>query len=595
MWATLALWCSTSAMLVPPRPLTAHGTFLRLVSINDVYALDNLPRVATCVAAARAASTQLDCVVSSHMNGDFLSPCMLSAMDGGRAMMRSLGVALVDFASLGNHEFDIGFEGIEACLGTFEHDGRLGTCPTVVNSNAVAGKALRSAPQYATIDVGERSILIGGFTTADLTIYNPSAAPQVTPVLEACVQLWEERKGAGDAHAVFLPMTHQTIAEDRELADALAQHADLGKVTPVILGGHEHVLMIEEVASSLVVKAGQDAETVAIVDIWWTASGELRQSVSAMPASCFEPEPSAHAFVASQQRFLDDMMRTPIATVRAACSSKRVRYEPSELATFLLTLLRRGLVASGVELVLLQGGAFRGKAEYAAGQAFTLGDLYAEFGFDTQQAIIELPGDVLAASIANSRHGEGEKPNYLHADDGCAFDAAHRLTHVNGRPFDPERTYCVSIYHFLLTGMNAIEPLVSYVQQRVELPPLDSCLPAKEIALSVCVRDAWARVLRQEGWDTNGDGTVDDAELAAAVRRAFGELDSNADGYISESELRRYLAGGEDATMDVSEALVARLIALADTDGDGRISMEELAALACSIRNESGACVFCAT
>ena len=222
---------------LPPRPPTAHGDFLRLLSINDVYDLSHLPSVATCIGVARESSSELGCVVSSHMNGDFLSPCMLTAMDGGRAMMRALGVANIDFASIGNHEFDVGFKGIEACLSTFEHDGQLGTLPTIINSNAYAYGALKASPRFATVQVGQRSVLIGGFTTTDLNIYNPSAAPVVTPVAEACVKLWTERLAAGDEHALFVPMTHQNGAEDRELAAELARHPELGGVSPVILGG----------------------------------------------------------------------------------------------------------------------------------------------------------------------------------------------------------------------------------------------------------------------------------------------------------------------------------------------------------------------
>ena len=111
--------------------------------------------------------------------------------------------------------------------------------------------------------------------------------------------------------------------------------------------------------------------------------------------------------------------------------------------------------------------------------------------------------------------------------------------------------------------------------------------------MSVCVRDAWARVLRRETWDANEDGTVDDEELALAVGRAFGRLDRDGDGFVTAAELTRFLDGGGEEDVDVSKALVARLIALADTDGDGRVSRQELADLACSIRNEEGACVFC--
>ena len=70
------------------RPASARGTFLRIISVNDVYKLGNYPRVATAVKAARAAAKDMDFVCISTLPGDFLSPCALTSLDGGRAMMK---------------------------------------------------------------------------------------------------------------------------------------------------------------------------------------------------------------------------------------------------------------------------------------------------------------------------------------------------------------------------------------------------------------------------------------------------------------------------------------------------------------------------
>ena len=76
-----------------PPPRSAHGTFLRVLSVNDVYKLDNYPRVASAIKAAKAdASDGMDCVVTSTCNGDFLSPCTLTALDGGKAMTEALNL-----------------------------------------------------------------------------------------------------------------------------------------------------------------------------------------------------------------------------------------------------------------------------------------------------------------------------------------------------------------------------------------------------------------------------------------------------------------------------------------------------------------------
>ena len=113
--------------VVGARPTGAVGTFLRVLTINDVYSLDNYPRFATAVKQARTSSKQLDCVVTSTLNGDFLSPCILTAIDGGRSMLEGLNMAEVDYVCLGNHELDLPWKSLAQKLSDF--NGK------VINSN----------------------------------------------------------------------------------------------------------------------------------------------------------------------------------------------------------------------------------------------------------------------------------------------------------------------------------------------------------------------------------------------------------------------------------------------------------------------------
>ena len=313
--------------------------------------------------------------------------------------------------------------------------------------------------------------------------------------------------------------------------------------------------------------------------MWWTASSAIERSHTLLPASNFLPEPTAAAFVARKAAFLKDMMGTPILTLPEACSSIRVRFEPSGLVTFLLDWIKRALKKDGVELVLTSGGSIRGQASYKPGP-FTLGQLYSEFGFETEQAIVQLPGKIIAEAIHFTRtSSKGEKPAYLHADSDCKLDANHNVLSIDGNVFDPERLYTVSIYQLLLMGMNDIQPLMKYVKENpVRVPDKDMCLGAKEHVIAAAVTDVWTTLL---DLDT---GPQDGVALEARVRARFGELDRNGDGKISAEELERYLEHwhAEHASGDstVSAKLLTHLIKIVDLDGDGAISMGELVGLA---------------
>src|SRR5689334_21950021 len=77
---------------------------LRILSINDIYTLENLPRLANLL---RAHTLPAPDVTISVAAGDLVGPSLLSSLDAGRGMVDCLNALGIMYASLGNHEDDI--------------------------------------------------------------------------------------------------------------------------------------------------------------------------------------------------------------------------------------------------------------------------------------------------------------------------------------------------------------------------------------------------------------------------------------------------------------------------------------------------------
>src|SRR5438270_13370320 len=77
---------------------------LRILSINDIYTLEHLPRLACLL---RAQTLPAPDVTISIIAGDFVGPSLLSSLDAGRGMIECLNALGITYASLGNHEDDI--------------------------------------------------------------------------------------------------------------------------------------------------------------------------------------------------------------------------------------------------------------------------------------------------------------------------------------------------------------------------------------------------------------------------------------------------------------------------------------------------------
>jgi len=223
----------------------------------------------------------------------------------------------------------------------------------------------------------------------------------------------------------------------------------------------------------------------------------------------------------------------------------------------------------------VQGGFIRAKKDYEKDADFLVGDLFGEFAFEGPQAVIPLKGSIIQESTTATRNAPKPAPNFLHFDVGVVISEDHTIVSVGGEPFDPEKIYQVAIYHHLLTGLNIIEPLYSYVRENVKIPDIEQCRPVKDMVLETCIKDEWRRLIGFDQFDADGDGDVSAEELREGIAKAITHMDLNGDGLVSKAELKAHMQkkGG-------SLALVEQLISTLDTDGDGQISKDEFLSLA---------------
>lgn len=547
--------------ILPQRPPGAVGQFLRLLSINDVYTLDNYARFATAVTEAKRLSKSMQCVVTSHMCGDFMGPCLHTSLDGGVTMMEALNYAKLDYVSLGNHEFDLGKAQLEARMGSYK--GKL------LNTNGMDDQ-LKTLPKYDVVEVGGKKVLMVGLCIGDPSIYSANSCPEMKDFVLSTMAAWEDACSKGQHIDIVVPMTHQLIEDDRLLAEQFEMHETMSGKAPVILGGHEHTIFEEEAADSLIVKTGQDATKIACVDIWWTAKGVKCRHVL-IDTQKFTSNGPAAAWADGKKQFMKTAMEAPIMALPSKMSTKQVRFEQSDLAGFLLEKLKRGMQEHGVELVLLNGGDIRGRADYEAGP-FTLGDLYNELAYNEAMAVVDMKGSKIAEAVKFSREKSGQKPEFLHLDAQAEADkATHEIKEINKKPFDASKTYKVAVQRAVLQGMNEIKPLQDFAKEN-GVPDEEQCTFAKEVIVSVCMKDMWRQLLSLPPWDPTGGMKTD--EIREAMTKAFQKMDKDKSGSVDLQEIEAFLK--TNLPQFGSGALALQLFKMADKDGSGRVELAEL-------------------
>lgn len=78
-----------------------------------------------------------------------------------------------------------------------------------------------------------------------------------------------------------------------------------------------------------------------------------------------------------------------------------------------------------------------------------------------------------------------------------------------------------------------------------------------------------------EEFDANSDGSITKAEVEAATTERFNAADTDGDGFLSADELA---AQAEADRADRMAKRSARMVEHLDEDGDGKLSAEEMAA-----------------
>jgi len=262
----LMMSCTTQTRL----PETGLVEFT-ILQINDVYeiapieggAVGGLARVAQLKKELKAENPNTIAVLA----GDFLSPSLIATLkvDGeriaGLQMVETLNEMGLDYATFGNHEFDISDPDLlqkrihqsafqyMSCNVMRVKDGKVAPFTQMVNG------AEEAIPPYV---IHEFKSSTGGITKVAIIgvvlPFNKQDYLQYLPLTESFRMAYEAAQQEAD---LVLALTHLNMEDDIELAK------DVPGI-PLFLGGHEHVNLNHYIEETIITKADANAKTAYV-------------------------------------------------------------------------------------------------------------------------------------------------------------------------------------------------------------------------------------------------------------------------------------------------------------------------------------------
>ena len=338
----------------PPRAFRRRLSHLRICSVNDVYELHNLPRLRSLVRAKRAEHSG---AFITTMNGDFVSPSILSGLDKGQGMVEALNSVPISHCCFGNHEADIQLA--DLAERTVQFRGMW------LNSNLPDFRP--KLPPYDVVEVATPSgiIRVGliGLLTSEHGVFRKDRfrGLAIEDTLVAAAR-WSDllRTSHGVRHVIAL--THQSVGADEVLAQS-------GSVD-LILGGHEHEIMeVRPAGGAPIVKGGSDAHAAAVVDVAFGEDGGMHVDVVFEDVASYADDAELGAEVDVHLRTLraleseaacssSDSPATHSAHLAGVTlSSKRTRFEQTSVGTLITTLIRDCLQT---DVATINGGTIKG-------------------------------------------------------------------------------------------------------------------------------------------------------------------------------------------------------------------------------------------
>jgi 2',3'-cyclic-nucleotide 2'-phosphodiesterase (5'-nucleotidase family) len=354
----------------PPIPLNP----VRFLLINDVYVADTmadgrggLARVAT-VRSRLADSGPIVFVLA----GDVLSPSLLSKYYNGAQMVEALNAAKLDYATFGNHEFDLEVDTLAARIAASKFKWISSNC------SLANGTPLPKVLPWDTLRISGHKVGLFGLTLQGpypktIRCANPdTAAQRIVETLSS--------EGAD----LIVGLTHQTVQADRDLL-AREPRIDL------ILGGHEHEALDSTVSGRHVAKADANAKTAQFATLWG-GKGSWRQALGIVPIDAALPPDTSVAKVVAAWR---DSLERRLGPERAVASTSVLidpsrslsRRRESMLGSLTTDAIRRG---TGADVALLNSGTLRLDAVIRPGP-ITNYQLESIFPFADQTRIVTFP------------------------------------------------------------------------------------------------------------------------------------------------------------------------------------------------------------
>ena len=460
MHSRLRLTTCALALTALAGAAAAETVTLTIFAVGDVYEFagdgtrGGFARLNAVALAERAANPNTIYV----MDGDMLSPSLLSGFDQGQNTIDLTNLVPFDLAVPGNHEFDFGPENFMEKMAASAYPW------AAINITNADGSPVAGLSGVTVVDRGGVSVAL--IPVAQDTTPQVSSPGDLVflPTVDTAIAAAEAAREAGADIVVGVVQT--AMSNDRELVGSGA--------FDVVVSGDDHTFATSYDGRTAYVETSIDARYLSPLDliIEIGADDDGNRTIDWTPQFRFidtanvVPHPESQAMVDAFNAQLDDSLNVVIGTTAGPLDSRRnvVRGEESAMGNLIADAMR---AATGAQIGLTNGGGIRADRTYDAGVELTRRDILTELPFGNVTVLTEITGqqvlDALENGFSKVEDGAGRFPQVSGMtvvwDPTAPAGARVAEVMVGDAPLDVNAVYSVATNDYMLGGGDGFSSL----------------------------------------------------------------------------------------------------------------------------------------
>lgn len=384
------------------------------------------------------------------LGGDTLSPSVETRTYRGAQMIDAWNAVGLDYAVLGNHEFDIKTAEL---LQRIKESKFQWLGANVVDTKT--GKIFADTPPYVVKNFGGVKVGIIGFLLPETKETSSMEKDlNVTDFCSTAKKLVTQMRKKEKVNAV-IGLTHLFMTQDKQLANC----ADFD----LILGGHEHTLLQSSSNRTPIFKMTADARELGKFNLNFDAKTKKLNSMDWEVISVTDEIEDAPEFAPVFEKYKDLLQKLaePVGrtSVELDALSLSSRTKETNIGNFIADSYRKAVNA---DIGFVNGGSIRADLLYNPG-VLTKRDVLSILPFNNPIVKVELTGkllkEILEHGVARSAVGEDGEPGRFPQVSGMSFKfdttkpAGSRTSEIMiaGNALDETKTYTLATSDFLVS------------------------------------------------------------------------------------------------------------------------------------------------